>query len=403
MPFRDTWLVVGVLLVLIGFGAQQPPISAVGFIVLLVGGVSRYWSRHLFDRVVLRRHFGETRAFIGEPIAMRLELANPKVLPLPWYEWRLAMGDPLTVDGEHLAAAAVPGLSWLTRRGSIGWYEEQTWDHTVRASERGYHQVGPATIRSGDLFGVFPRGIEDEQVDHLLVFPKVAPLEQLGLPSERPFGERKGGSRIFEDPLRIAGLREYRPGDPMRRIDWKASARTGELTSRVYEPSATRQLYIAVNIDTMEHAWEGYLKDDLERTVSVAASVAVWAAGQKYAVGLLANGAYPDADRPIRLPPSRSREQLTKVLEALAVVQPLTMGDLAGALQREGHRLPTGSTVVVVAALLPPALEGVIGRLAAQRHEVVVLATSDRVPPELPMGIPVYRTGQAFEREAVTS
>ncbi|MGE5596308.1 MAG: DUF58 domain-containing protein, partial [Hyphomicrobiales bacterium] len=358
MPFRDAWLLIGPLLILVGFGASEPAISAVGFVVLLIGGVSRFWRRHLFDRVSLRRKPAERRAFIGEEVPLSIEFENRKALPLPWYEWRLAMADPLAIKGETLAAAAVPGLSWLVRRGAIGWYEKRRWDLSLVASTRGYHQVGPATVRSADLFGIFPGQQQDDDVQHMLIFPRVFTMEELGLPAERPFGERKGGSRIFEDPLRIAGLREYRPGDPLKRIDWKATARSNELMSRVYEPSATRQLYIALNIDTLEHAWEGYLKDELERAVSTAASVAVWAAGQRYAVGLLANGSFPDADRPIRLAPSRARDQLTRVLEALAVIQPLTMGDLAGAIMRESARIPAGSTIVVVAALVPEPLAG---------------------------------------------
>lgn len=398
MPFRDAWLAVGIILAVVGFGAAEPVITGVGFVVLLIGGVSRYWSRHLFDRVTLRRTLGERRAFINEPVDLTVELENRKPLPLPWYEWRLAVADPIEVAGENLVAHAVPGLSWMMRRGAMGWYERRSWQVKASAGIRGHHQVGPATIRSSDLFGVFPRVHADEVVDHLLVFPRVYTLDELGLPAERPFGERKGGSRIFEDPLRISGLREYRPGDPLKRIDWKATARGGDLMSRVYEPSATQQLYIALNIDTLEHAWEGYLKDELERAVSAAASVAVWGAGQRYSVGLLANGSFPDADRPMRLAPSRSREQLTKLLEALAVIQPLTMGDLAGAITRERSRIPAGSTIVVVASLIPEVLSGVIGRLNGEGYRVFVLATSDRALPGVPPGVPVQSIARAFER-----
>ena len=290
MPFRDAWLVIGALLVLLGFGTGEPVMAAVGFVVLIVGGVSRFWSKRLFDRTALTRSLSQRRAFADEKIGLHVELANRKVIPLPWYTWSLALADHITVDGESLGGTVVPGLSWLARKGSMGWYERREWDFELSSPERGFHQVGPATLRSSDLFGVFPRVQEDASQLHITIYPRVAPLSDLGLPADRPFGERKGGSRIFEDPLRIAGLREYRPGDPMRRIDWKATARSGDLTSRVYDPSATQQLYIALNIDTLEHAWEGYLKDELERAVSIAASVAVWAAGARYAVGILANG-----------------------------------------------------------------------------------------------------------------
>ncbi len=398
MPFRDAWLLIGGLLVLAGFGAAEPAITGTGFVVILVGGVGRYWGRRLFDGVHLRRTPGERRVFIGEEVALGVELENRKLLPLPWFEWRLGVADSLAVENENLAAAVVPGRSWIVRRGALGWWERRTWNFTLRPLERGYHSLGPATLRSADLLGLFPRNLDDPAEDHLTVFPRVFSLRELGLPADRPFGERRGGNRLYEDPLRVAGLRDYRPGDPMRRIDWKATARRGDLQSRVYDPSATQQMYIMLNIDTMAHSWEGYLKDELERAVSVAASVAVWAAGERFSVGLLANGAYPNADRPIRLAPSRSREQLTRVLEALAVVQPLTTGDLALAIRREAGRLPMGSTIVVVASLMPAPLVGVITRLHDEGHRVHVLATSRRIDGSSLGPVPVVNIGQAFER-----
>ncbi|MEO8539545.1 MAG: DUF58 domain-containing protein [bacterium] len=401
MPFRDAWIVIGVLLIFAGFGAEEPSIAIIGVLVVVLGAIARYWSRHLFDRVTLTRTPSERRAFIGESIGVDIELTNKKPLPLPWYEWRFALAEALPVEGEALGAAAVPGLKWLHRRGSLGWYQQHRWHFTLRPSERGFHQFGSATIKSADLLGAFPRTMDDDIKEHLIVFPRVVPLEDLGLPSDRPFGERKGGDRVFEDPLRIAGLREYRPGDPLKRIDWKATARSGDLRSRVYEPSATQQLYLFVNIDTMEHSWEGYLKDELERIVLVAASLAAWAAGARYAVGLLANGAFPDADRPIRLPPSRSRDQLTRLLEALAVIQPLTMGDLATAIQRESGKLPAGSTLVVVASLMPDSLAGVLTRLRDEGHHLFVIATSDRVRDRVPPGIGVREVRGAFDRDGV--
>jgi uncharacterized protein (DUF58 family) len=401
MPFRDLSLVVGGLLFVAGFAASQPAIASVGLVIVVLGWVGRYWSRHLFDRVTLHRRPAEHRVFIGEKVALSVELTNRKPLPLPWYEWRLGLSENLPVEGEHLGAAAVPGQKWLIRRGALGWYQRHDWTFTLAPDTRGYHQVGTATMRSGDLLGAYPRSTEDDERDHLVVFPRVFSMEDMGLPSERPFGERKGGNRVFEDPLRIAGLREYRPGDPLRRIDWKATARSGDLRSRVYEPSATQQLYLLVNIDTMEHAWEGYLRDELERIVSVSASLCVWAAGARYAVGLLANGAFPDADRPMRLPPSRSRDQVSRLLEALAVIQPLTMGDLAGAIQRESGKLPQGSTLVVVASLMPPPLAGVLARLHDEGHNVFVLATSARVRDSVPPGIGFREVGGAFQRAEV--
>lgn len=390
MPFRDAWIPVGAVLIFLGLVAAQPLIVAVGLLVVVLGAVSRFWARHLFDRVRFTRRFSERRTFVGEPVGLNLALENRKALPLPWYELRLGLSEALPIREERLSGAAFPGLSFLVRRGALGWYQRHEWALTIEPTERGYHQLGPYTIRSADILGVFPKTLEDTNLSHLVVFPRVYPLSDLGLPADRPFGDSRGSNPLFEDPLRIAGLREYRPGDPFRRIDWKATARTNDLQARIYEPSGTQQLYLMVNIDTMLHVWEGYLHDDLERTVSAAASIAVWAAGARYSVGLLANGAFPDADRPIRLAPSRSRDQLTRVLEALAVIQPLSMGGLAETIQREQGRMPAGSTVVVVASLLPPELAATLTRLHDEHHKVFIVGTSARVAGAVPAGIPFH-------------
>ncbi|GAB4321853.1 MAG: DUF58 domain-containing protein [Dehalococcoidia bacterium] len=398
MPFRDTWLFIGPLLVVLGFAAGEPMVTGLGLVVLLVGGGSRLWSRHLFDRVSLRAEPGEGRVFQGEPVALTVDMENRKLLPLPWFEWRISVSDPIAVAKEHLAAAAAPGASWLVRRGALGWYQRRRWSFELRANERGYHQVGPAVIRSGDLTGLFPRELEVDDRRPLIAYPRVFSLESLGLPADRPLGEQRGRSRLFEDPLRFAGIREYRPGDSLRRIDWKATVRRGELRARVYEPSSEEQFYVLVNIDTLAHSWEGYLKDDLEHTISVAASIAVWAAGRRYAVGLLANGSFPGADRAIRLPPSRARDQLTRVLEALAVIQPLTLGDLPGAIRREMPRVPAGSTLVLVASFIPPELAATMQRLHAEGHLVAVVTTSTRADTAGLDGLPVHAVGHEIRR-----
>ena len=383
MPFRSLWLLVGPALAIVGFASGEPIITGVGLIVVLVGAGSRFWANHLFDRVSLRISLSEDHVFLDESLTLTVELENRKILPLPWFEWRVAVAEVLKADGEQLASSSSPGWSWIWRRGASGWYETQKWNFTVRADERGYHNVGPVTVASGDLLGLFPRQIELSDLQAIIAYPRVYDLTEMGFPADRPLGDNRGRNRIFEDPLRISGLRDHHPSDPLRRIDWKATARRGELQSKVYEPSAIPHLYLFMNIDTLGHSWEGYLKDDLERTISVTASVVVWASGRRFAVGLLANGSFPNADRPIRIVPSRSRDQLTRLLETLAVVQPLTMGNLAGAIQRELARIPAGSTIVLVAAFLTEELGAAIARLKAEGHEVVAILTTESADARL--------------------
>ncbi|GBD23667.1 hypothetical protein HRbin29_01336 [bacterium HR29] len=388
---RAVLLLLGPFAVLLGLVAELPLVSGLGFLLTFLGLAAALWHRELFAGTRFRVSLADRRLFPGEQTTLTVELENRKLLPLPWFEWQVALADPLRVEGERLSAAAAPGFSFLRKSGTLGWYARARWQFRLGSNSRGYHQIGPATVKSSDILGLEPQTLPVPSMERLVVYPRIVSLPELGLPADRPFGDAKGRAQLFEDPLRIKGLREYRPGDPLRRIDWKATARLGELASRVYEPSAARHLYLLLNVDTLPHSWEGYLADDLERTVTVAASIAAWAHEHRHPVGLLANGSLPDADRPLRLPPSASRDQLVRILEALAMVQPLTLQELASVIRKESGRWPLGATVVLVASLVPEELAAEVVRLHAQGYGTAAVLTSERADPASLGPVPVYR------------
>jgi uncharacterized protein (DUF58 family) len=388
--FRQIWLMVAVLLLLVGIGIREPAVAAVGALVALTGGLARLWSRLSLERVGYRRTLHHRRAFVGEEIAVGFSVANRKALPLAWIEVREAVPDALPARDAHTSPSSSPGEVYVTRSTALAWYERVSWQHRFLCRQRGYYHFGPARLRSGDIFGLFPSEVELPRRDYFTVLPRTVSLPALGLPTERPFGEARTGLRIFEDPSRILGVRDYRPGDPLKRIDWKATARRQALQSRVYEPSSALHLLVALNVNTLEYVWEGYDPVRLERAITVAASIARWADEQRYAVGLIANSSYPGADRPLSIPPGRDPEQLTRILEALAMVSPFTIAPLEDVLEDTARRLPLGATVVLVAAFLPEALATRVVRLRARGHPLALLWVADDPPPHDLPGVIVY-------------
>jgi uncharacterized protein (DUF58 family) len=309
---------------------------------------------------------------------LTLRVSNDKLLPVPWVEIRDPVPENAIIEEKHQTPGSFPGYVTLTRSTHLTWYERVNWPLEFKSPARGYYKLGPARINSGDIFGFFPADRDDESTGAVIIYPKTYSLPELGLPPERPFGERKGRDRVFEDPGRIAGLRDYRPGDPMKRIDWKASARRQTLQSRVYEPSGTLHMLVAINVHTLAHSWEGYVPELLERLLSVAASVARYGFEEGFAIGLVANGSYPESDRPMRVPVGRHADQLMHVLEALAVINPLTISALETVVDSEAQRFPFGATLVCVTARLDPPLAGSLRRVADAGHAVTVLSLAEK-------------------------
>src|SRR5579885_1915540 len=399
---RSIWVLTALVLLLFGMALQRPVPAAVGVLVLLAGGVAIVWSRLSLERLSYERRWSVTRAFVGEEIEATFTVRNAKALPIPWFEARERVPDQLPPAGAHILPAAWPGAFYYTHTTALAWYERVSWRQRFVCSARGYYEVGPTRLRAGDMFGFFPREARLDQPDRITVLPRLLELGEIALPVRRPFGEAKGGNRILEDQSRLAGVRDYRPGDPLKRIDWKATARRGTLQSRLYDPSATLTLIVALNVDTFVHPWEGYDPLLLERAISVAASIAARGDEQRFAVGLVANASFPGADRPIRVAAGRDEGQLTRVLEALAMVTPFTILPPEELLARERRRLPFGASLALVAGYITPALAQQLERLRRDDLAVAVYWVGDEPPSQAPHGVPVHDvSGQlrSFERE----
>ena len=393
----DAWILASVLLAGIGFSAGSVPLIVIGALIFCTGGVARLWSRVSLEQVVYRRTLSEHRVFVGETVEATLILENRKTLPVPWMEMRETLPRGMPALKVRTSPGSMPGSQVLERATALGRQDHLEWPITLQAIRRGY-RVGPTRLRSGDIFGFFEREEEvGRPVDGITVYPLTYALPELGLDSARPFGDSRGGNRIHEDPSRVIGVRDYMPGDPMKRIDWYATARVGRLQSRLFEPSREQSLVVALNIPTFEQTWQGSDPVLLERGVAVAASIARWAAEAGNALGLVANGSFADADRTIRIGAGRGPDRLSRILEALAMITAFTTSNMASDLEDSAYPLPAGATIVLVAAVMPDDLAATLLRLRARGHFVAVVKTSHAIWERAIDPIPVVSVAAAME------
>lgn len=395
----DSWLLGSSILIGVGLLASSPVVIILGMLVLGSSTAGRLWARISLDDVHYTREISEHRLFVGETAVLTIRLANRKGFPVPWIEVREQLPRDLTVIRGKTIVGGTPGVSILQRNTALGRHDRLEWPVELQATRRGYYRIGPTKLTSGDIFGFFERELVPAiPATAIVVYPQTYALPELGLDSARPFGELRGGNRIYEDPSRVVGVRDYQPGDPMKRIDWNATARVQRLQSRLYEPSRAQAIVVALNVGTFARSWQGSDPVVLERGVSVAASVARWAYEADLEVGLIANGAFPGQGRPIRLGVGRHPDRLNRALEALAAISAFTISSLARELEGASTgALPAGSTVVVVAAVMPEELVATLHRLHRDGHFVHVLKTSVQ-PWDAELGkIPVSEVAEQME------
>ena len=328
---------------------------------------------------VLRR-LDRTEIELGEVVDASVSLRNGKGLPAPWVFWRDQVEPGIDVEGETCAFETLParGEGLLTYRL-----------HSLR---RGLFRVGPAVVEASGPFGLVRRFRVDPGVRFITVYPRTVALGEGWPLGHRPIHEVPRLRSLFEDPSRFLGVRPYRPGDAMRRIHWRATARSGELQVKIFEPAVLAGALLAVEMGTA--AYPDLPEDSAERetgdprveaVITAAASLAefVLAGGQE--VALLSNGGdaaerYPrdwsggtfhrldealaeggtrrriTRNRPVEVERGKGAWQRERLRAALARLTPAPSIPLAELLTLEIPRLPRSLVMMIVTPDASPAL-----------------------------------------------
>ncbi len=279
------WFLGATLLLTIALVFQLGLLAYAMYALLGVMLLSRFLARAWSENLNATRECNRLTAQIGENVAVVITIENTGALPVAWLlvedllPRAALIYDPpsLRVSGRRLQ------LAMFNRRGRKSLY------YQLQCNRRGYYQIGPLVLETGDLFGLHRRFRVATEPHFLLVYPQVQPLEGFDIASRRPIGEVRMSYRLFEDPTRVCGVRRYEPGDPLNRVHWRATARTGVLHSKIYEPSTVAGATIVLDFhqQSFDARHEPY-RSELAVTAAASLANAVFQMGQQ--VGLVTNG-----------------------------------------------------------------------------------------------------------------
>jgi uncharacterized protein (DUF58 family) len=396
-PSPDQYAVLLAMMAGAGVLLFVPSISIVAGTALIGLGLARLSARFALHGVSYSRTLSPARLFPGDEADLILRLENRKLLPLA----SITVEDPVQINvvrsrkqfDDYLQfSGGIETLeslaNGLVNRAAIGPYQSLIRTYRVKGLQRGVYTLGPAQVATADPFGLFPQQSTMGGRLEIIVYPHIYEPEEIGIPFREAMGNLVTRRTLFEDPTLIAGSREYQPGDPLRRVHWKATARTGEMQVRVSDPSTTAQLMLVLNLNTFQQLWHGVDPDRMEAVIDVAASFAVWALDRDFAVGLRSNGIYAGSDETPRVAPSANPRQTAHLLEHLARLS--FSGQFAPeyVLLDESRRLRQGSTILFITSILTPALITVLtSRQLAGRVSVVYCG---RHAAPLVRGLPIY-------------
>lgn len=316
-----------------------PLLDRLFYALVGLGLLAFAWSLVSLRGVRLSRRPTMERGQVGQVFTERLRLENASRLGKLWVE----VADQSTLPG-HRADLVTP----------LPGHSVREWTVSTVLTHRGRFQIGPVSLRSGDPFGLFPVDRPVRGTREVLVYPTVVPLSRVTVPGGDLAGDSRTHIRTPHVSPTAGGLRDYAPGDSLNRIAWAQTARLGRLVAKEFEQDPTADIWIVLDMDRTAHsdadvpalaggAREPWRRSTGEFSVMLAASLGAHFLEQKRAIGLLAAGQHHEV-----LPVDRGPRQLTKLLEALSVLQPVGSVSLGVLLMAEAARFRRHSTLLIV-------------------------------------------------------
>jgi uncharacterized protein (DUF58 family) len=232
------------------------------------------WVRSMERNLSIDRKIHLAWATVGDSLHEQLKLTNHSWLPAVW------------VEITDASAALEMPIRLVT---DVAPHASRTRYPSHLFKRRGLYTLGPTRLRTGDPFGIYTLTLHDQHASTLLVTPPLLPLTQLRIASGGWAGDVRRVRGVIERNISDAGVRNYVPGDSLRRIHWRASAHSNALIVRQLEAATSTDWWIFVDLDAAVQA--GNDQDStLELSIVLAASLAVRGLKERRRVGLAFSG-----------------------------------------------------------------------------------------------------------------
>lgn len=302
----------------------------------------------------LRVEMEPERATAVEGDDIRVELTVASLTPVERLEIVFVVPEGLEV---------VQGVAAQSLR--LGWDDERTLELTLRCHRWGNYDLGDVRLRARDRLGLL---VWEEAVDRrqrLRVYPTPEALRRIVRPVTTQLFTGNEVARQKGDGLEFADLREFVPGDRLRSINWRASARRGDLV--VNERHPERNADVILFLDTFADARRGS-RSTLDLAVRATATLATRYLERRDRVGLVSFGGLLSW-----LTPGMGATQRYRIVDALLeseVVFNYAWKDVSIIPARV---LPPAALVIAISPLLDDRVVEVVADLRARRYDVAVV------------------------------
>ena len=347
-------LIFGAMFIfVVAFALHVEYLYYMSFALAFVPAVAWVMGSRFLRGVVAERRM-PTVVKAGECFPMRIALTNTGATRKQFLMVKDALPSGLLAEAppECWLADLVPG-------------ETAELTYPALARRRGVYPFGWVDLHCTDPLGMFVFHREVEAPASLVVHPRPVALPPVRPPAAGMTVSPRARVRRLGEGTDFAGLREYVPGDDMRRVHWKNSAKRGKLTIVEYESGEANSIAVVLDLHPRFHVGREE-ESTLEYGVTLAASIAAQCLRRGAEFSLVAEGAASHSLRSLSVPAEE-----TRVMDALARVRANARVSLPEALLGCEPLLPRGCGIVVISPAVGAEVVAAARRLTALGHGVL--------------------------------
>ena len=309
---------------------------------------SYLWNRDMALKVSASRKLQYAAFQVGDEIAEEISLVNNSFLPVLWAEFK---------DESNLPGYRLQGVRAANSFG------KQSWRARTLCKKRGLFRLGPWELQLGDPFSIFSTKITWSDYQEILVYPQLVSLPPRLLKHQGAFGDRSPLRQpLAEKNILAFSTRPYLPGDPLRHIHWKTTARQAETFVKIFDPETASRVWLLPDLDKNVHSGEEE-NSTLETIISLCASLCDLLLREQLCVGFFCGG-----EKAVVLQPQSGQAFIWRLLRAISPLQAGSEFHLEKILNQSKGIIQKNDLVILLTPSLDPQLaERLAGRFIPSR------------------------------------
>jgi len=341
-------------------------------------------------KIGIYRRFEKDRFNIDENIVVETVVENANKFPIKFLIVKEVIPHDL-IYRENLKLEEFDDINQShTSNYYVPKYSRKRRFYNITAKRRGVYLFGQIDIKLGDFLSLMTKESDRYDFQEIIVYPKVRKLSSFKLKSNSLLGDNIVKRWIFEDPLYLKGMRDYRIGDRMKDIHWKTSLKTQKLMVKENDFTADKELIIMINVSHEKGNHMCLPIDSIDRMVEIAVAMANVSIKGGVPVDIWTNAYIKKYQKSMTKDKVGNCKKIESVLEFASRIDKKSRESFSNLLKNRKRKLKRNSTYIVIGSTLDVESIEIIKELSKRNIPVKIFDISDSGNIPMIKGVEIF-------------